>query len=209
MSSASRRDSSARRPVLHQVGQLVDELRGACAAEVVALGEREDLLELVEDQQWRQGAAVGVAQHVAAVVHELPQRLTLDRGAGLRPSARCERLAEHRLLDLLGGRRRVGAVVEPHVDRTIAFGSQPRHQAGAQDRGLAQAALAEQHREWLALHAACQFGDLFLAPVEVLARRFGERIQPEPGLLGVDGRVAHPRIFTQSPHGAARPGALV
>jgi hypothetical protein len=150
------------------------ELRGACATEVVALGEREDLLELVEDEQRRQGAASGVAQHVVAVVQELPQRLTLDRGAGARPRARGARLAEDRLLNLLGRRRRVAAVVESDIDRAMAFGPQARHQAGAQDRGLAQAALAEQHRERFALHASRQLGDLRLATIEVLARRLGE-----------------------------------
>jgi hypothetical protein len=179
------------RPVLHQVGELVDELRRARPAGVVALGEGEDLLELVEDQQRCQRAAVGVAQLVVAVVQELPERLARLRGAGLRPGAGVQGLAEDRLLDLLGRRRRVAGVVQPHVDRAVALGAQPRHQAGAQDRGLTQAALAEQHGERLALHAPGELGDLLLAAVEKRARRLGERVQPQPGLLRVDGRVAH------------------
>ena len=58
-----------------------------CAPEVVALREREDLLELVEDQQRDQRLARRVAQDVVAVVQELPQRLAADGDAGLRPCA--------------------------------------------------------------------------------------------------------------------------
>ena len=83
------RPSSPRAPcggaVLDQVGQVLDELGRALAAEVVALREREDLLELVEDQQRDERLAGRVAQDVVAVVQELPQRLAGDRGAGLRP----------------------------------------------------------------------------------------------------------------------------
>ena len=76
------------RAVLDQVGEVLDELRGALAAEVVALREREDLLELVEDQQRDQRLAGGVAQHVVAVVQELPQRLAARGRRRLRPLAR-------------------------------------------------------------------------------------------------------------------------
>ena len=70
-----------RRPVLDQIGQVRDEARRARAPEVVALREREDLLELIEDQQRDQRRARLVVQHVVAVVQELPQRLALDRHA--------------------------------------------------------------------------------------------------------------------------------
>ena len=40
-----------RRAVLDQVGQVLDELCGTLAPEVVGLRERENLLELIEDQQ--------------------------------------------------------------------------------------------------------------------------------------------------------------
>ena len=69
-----------RRAVLDEVGEVVEELRGALAAEVVALREREDLLELVEDQQRNQRLAGSVAQDVVAVVQEFPQRLAGDGG---------------------------------------------------------------------------------------------------------------------------------
>ena len=68
-----------RRAVLDEVGEVLEELRGALAAEVVALREREDLLELVEDQQRDERLARGVAQHVVAMVQELPQRLAARR----------------------------------------------------------------------------------------------------------------------------------
>ena len=78
-----------RRAVLDEVGEVLEELRGALAAEVVALREREDLLELVEDQQRDERLAGRVAQHVVAVVQEFPQRLAARRrrrAASTRPA---------------------------------------------------------------------------------------------------------------------------
>src|SRR6185295_2850942 len=80
---------------------------------------------------------------------------------------------------------------EAHVDRAVAGGPKARHQAGAQDRGLAEAALAEQHGEQLSLHASRQLGDLVLAAVEESARRLAERVEAEPGLRRIDGRLGH------------------
>ena len=68
-----------RRPVLDQVGQFVEEALRALPAGVVGLRQREDLLELVEDQQRQQRLAVRVAQQVAAVMQEFPQRFAFDR----------------------------------------------------------------------------------------------------------------------------------
>ena len=76
------------RAVLDQVGEILEELRGALAAEVVALREREDFLELVEYQQRDERLAALVAQNVVAVVEEFPQRFAADRNARLRPLAR-------------------------------------------------------------------------------------------------------------------------
>ena len=174
------------RAVLDEVGEVLEELRGALAAEVVALREREDLLELVEDQQRNERLARRVAQHVVAMVEELPQRFAGDRDARLRPLARGFGRAEDRLLDLLGGLRRLARIVEPHVDRAIALGPQPRHDPRAQDRRLAEARLAEEDREQLALHAAGELGDLLLAAVEIAARLLGERREAEPRMLRVD-----------------------
>ncbi len=60
-------------------------------AGVVGLAEGEDFLELVEDQQRHQRVAVGVAQQIAAMVQEFPQRFALDRGAAAASSSRLPR----------------------------------------------------------------------------------------------------------------------
>jgi hypothetical protein len=138
------------RPILDQVGQVFHELRRALAAEVVALRQREQFLELVEDQQRDERLARLIAQDVVAMVQELPQRFAGYRGARLRPRACGPRRAKNRLLDLFGRHRRIGRVVDAHIDRTVAFGPQPRHDARAQDRRLAQARLAKEDREQLA-----------------------------------------------------------
>ena len=72
----------SRRPVLDEVGQFVEELLGPLAARVIGLRQREDFLELVEDQQRQQRLAGRIAQQVAAVVQELPQGLAFDCRAG-------------------------------------------------------------------------------------------------------------------------------
>jgi hypothetical protein len=174
------------RPVLHQVGQVLDELRRALAPEVVVLPEREDLLELVEDQQRRERLAGGVAQQVVAVVQELPQRLARDGGAGTRPLPLALGGAEDRLLDLLGGRRGLARVVDAHVHRAVAIAAKARHDPGTQYRGLAEARLAEEDGEELPLHAAGELADLLLAPVEEPARLLRERVETQPGVFGID-----------------------
>ena len=61
------------RAVLDQIGKIVEKLRGALAPGVVALREREDLLELIEDQQRNEWLAGCVVQDVTAVMEKLPQ----------------------------------------------------------------------------------------------------------------------------------------
>jgi AcrR family transcriptional regulator len=136
-------------------------------AGVVGLREREDLLELVEDEDGRQHAAVCVLEDVVAVVEEFPERLAGHGGAALRPAAGGLGGAEDRALDLLGRRRRVRVVVEAHIDGAEALGPEARHEAGLQDGGLAEAGLAEEDREELALDAAAELGRLLVAAVEV------------------------------------------
>ena len=120
------------------------------------------------------------------MMQELPQRFALDRGTGRVQCPAAARGAEDRLLDLLGRRRRFRVVVEAHVDRAKALGAQARHQAGAQQRRLAEARLAEQHGEQLALHAARELGGLFVAAVEVGACLLGVGGQAEPGIFRID-----------------------
>ncbi len=158
-----------RRAVLNEVGKIRNEARGACAPEVVALREREDLLELIEYQQRRERAPRLVAQHVVAMVQELPQGLALDGDTHLGPLAGEPGAARDRFLDLLRGLGRVAAVVDAHVNRAVALAAQARHEARAQDRGLAEARLAKQYRQELALHAAGELSDLRLAAIEILA----------------------------------------
>ena len=204
-----------RRPILDEIGQLLDELCRALAPEIVALREREHLLELIEDQKRRQRAAGRVAQHVAAVVQEFPQRFTGDRRADVRPLAGRLARAEDRLLDLLRRRWRVARVIDAHVHRAVAERAQSRHDAGAQDRRLAEARLAEQQRQELALDASSELGDLLLAPEEERARFLGERREAKPRVVGIDGgrlrggvverRQRRPNVVRRgSPAGGAR-----
>src|SRR6185437_16329790 len=176
------------RPVLDEIGELLDELGGAPATEIIALREREDFLELVEDQKRRQRAAGRVAQEVAAMMEEFPQRFAGNRDADVRPLPGRFARAEDRLLDLLARRRRVARIVDAHVDRAEAERAQPGNDAGAQDRSLAETGLAEQDRQELPLNAPRKLGDLLLAPVKELARLLGERDEPEPRVLGIDRR---------------------
>ena len=174
------------RPVLDEIGKVLDELGRALAAKVVALRDREDLLELVENQQRRQRPAVRVPQHVVAVVEELPQRLSGAGHTGLRPLSGLLGRFEYRLLDLLGRRRRLRRVIDAYIDRAIADRPQPRQNTGAQDRRLAEAGLAEQQRQQLALNAARKLGDLLFPPVEERLRFLGERREAQPRVLRVD-----------------------
>ena len=124
--------------VLDQVRELGDKACRAGAAEFIALGESEDLFELIEDQQWNQRGARLVAQHIVAVVQELPQRLARDGHAHLGPLARKARRVPDRLLDLLGRLGRLPTVIDAHVNRAVPLAAQARHEPGPQDRGLAE-----------------------------------------------------------------------
>ena len=175
-----------RRPVLDEIGEVLDELCGALATEVVALRQREDLLELVEDQQRRQRPALRVMQHVVAMMQELPQRLANRCDARLRPLSRLLGRLEYRLLDLLGWRRRFRRIIDAHVDRAVADRPQSRQDSRAEDRRLAEAGLSEQQRQQLALHASRELGHLLFTAVEERLRFLGERREAEPRVLRVD-----------------------
>src|SRR6185503_20316705 len=161
------------RAVLDQVGEVLQKLRGALAAEIVALRQREDFLELVEYQQRDQRPARRVAQHVVTVVQEFPQRFAADGHSRLRPLSERLRGPENGLLDLL---RRLGSVrriIDSYIDRAITFGAKPRYDARAQDRRLAESRLTEKDRQELPLHAPAKLGDLVLAAVEISPRLLG------------------------------------
>ena len=118
------------RAVLDEVGEILQELPGAQAPGVVSLRQREDLLELVEDQQRQQRPSLSITQQVAAVMQEFPQRLALDSGTGLRPVPGRGRGPEDSLLDLLGGWRGVRRVVNPDVDGAEALATEPWYEPG-------------------------------------------------------------------------------
>ena len=189
------------RAVLDQVRKLGDEARRPGAAEFIALGESEELLELVEDQERNQGRARLIAQHVVAMVQKLPQRLARDRYTHLGPLARQARGLPDRLFDLLGRLGRVPAVIDAHVDRAVPLAAQTGHESGTQDRGLAEARLTEQQRQELALHAARELGDLLLAAEEERARLLGEGSEPQPRIAFIDltGRIGR-RQFRNRVH---------
>src|SRR5437763_11624157 len=133
------------------------------------------------------------------MVEELPQRLSCRRDADLRPLAGLLRRAEDRGLDLFGRRRGLARIVDANVHRAITDRPEPRDDAGAQDRGLAEARLPEQQGEGLALHTARELRDFFLATVEIRARLFAEGVEPEPRVLRV-----YRRLRPRAPRSARR-----
>src|SRR5205807_3151586 len=182
--------------VLDQVRELGDKACRAGAAEFIALGESEELLELIEDQQGDERRARLIAQHVVAMVQKLPQRLARDRYTHLGPLARQARGLPDRLFDLLRRLGRVPAVIDAHVDRAVPLAAQTGHESGTQDRGLAEARLTEQQRQELALHAARELGDLLLAAEEERARLLGEGSEPQPRIAFIDltGRIGRRQL---------------
>src|SRR5918994_4387160 len=111
--------------------------------------------------------------------------------------------AEDRLLDLLGRRRRIERVIDAHVNGAVALAAQPRHQSSAQQRSLAEAGLAEQHRQELALNAGREFRGFLVTAVKIGATLLGVGGKPEPRVLGIDAQRAD-RAGSDSIH-ARRP----
>ena len=105
------------------------------------------------------------------------------RNAGLRPTALCFGSAENRLFDLLRRRHARCAVVDAHIDRAKALGSQARHDTGVQDGGFPRPDWPNRmvrsfrwtRREVLQLP---------LRGRKELAGVFGERREAEPRVLG-------------------------
>ena len=61
-----------RRAILDEIGKVLEKSLRAQPAGIVGLCEREDLLELIEDQQRQQRVAFLIAQQIAAMVQEFP-----------------------------------------------------------------------------------------------------------------------------------------
>ncbi len=120
-------------------------------------------------------------------MQEFPQRLTFDGHADLRPLSGLDGALADRLFDLLSRLGRLPPVVDADVDGTIALSAQAGYETCAQNRGLAQTGLAEQHGEQLALHSAPELGDFAVAAVKECAGFFGEGGKAEPRVAGIDG----------------------
>ena len=181
-------DELLRRAVFDEFGQLAHERDRAVALGARGGPEREQLLELVEDQHGHDGAATGVDQPVVAVMEKLPERFTRLGGAGFRPRAGARgRVGDHGL-HLFARSGRAVAVIEPEVDRAEVGRAQPREDAGHEERRLAEAGLPEEHGERLALHEPGERANLGVAAVEEAALIFGERGEVGPGRIRVGCR---------------------
>ena len=67
---------------------------------------------------------------------------------------------------------RGGVVIDTKVNGKKIRSSQKRKESGPQQRGLAEAGLAEEDGQSALVHAPCQIGDLGIAAIEPLAVAF-------------------------------------
>src|SRR5262249_3089782 len=141
-----------------------EELIELVGRERLLLAAREQLLELIENQDRRDEAIVGTPEALVVPPHVLPDGLRRRiRRHLVSPAA--GRAAD--LLEALLGERRRGAVVaQPHVDREDVGGSQRRKETGAEQRRLAEAGDAREQREVLAQDRPQQRVDFSIAPLE-------------------------------------------
>ena len=167
--------------LLDQVGQLIEKAPAALVDRVQALAQREQLLELVEHQHRCQQAVARAPEVGIAAVEIFPERGARDSGRGLHAMGRA--LGADRRVQLLGQRRRIVTQLQPHIDRQKVLLAQLREQAGPQQRGLAQAGLAEQHRQRRAPDRPQQAQHVLVAAMEIVLRGLGERQQARPGLV--------------------------
>ncbi|MSU25323.1 MAG: hypothetical protein EXS32_16075 [Opitutus sp.] len=173
--------------VFYKFGEGVHERDGPVPLRADAGPEGEEFLELVDDKDRHDGAAIFIHEPIIAVMEKFPERLTRLGDAGLRPRAGARGGVADEGLDLFGGRRCAVAVIEADVARAIAGGAQLWEDARLQERGFAEARLAEEHRERLALDEAKERANLLVAPVEEGALGLGKRRQTGPGVGAVDG----------------------
>ncbi len=141
------------RPVLDHVGQLGQKLRCAESSVLARLADREQLLELVEDEDGTDRPSLGRFQDQAATVKTLPERLGLLARANLPAAACVDDGPRDRGDDLLGKPRRRGCVIEANRNGEVALGPQAGEEPGMQERRLAQARLAEEHGQVLSSHS--------------------------------------------------------
>ena len=127
-------------------------MRGPGAGFLAGATDREQLLKLVEHENQANRHTVARPLAQAAPVEMLPEGIVGARAGGLGLAAGVEDGAGDGGLDLLGQGRRGSRVIEANGDRQVPLGPQPREQSRLQEGGLAQARLAKEHRQILALH---------------------------------------------------------
>ncbi|MBI5771026.1 MAG: hypothetical protein HZA93_24835 [Verrucomicrobia bacterium] len=190
------------RAVFDETGELGEEDAGAFARGLVGAAERENLLELVEREDGREQAVFRGPDVDVLAVKIFPQSFARAKlwSIGFR---RCERGGESGF-DLVGegGRgpgllTRVGrghgsgdpchvGMIEAEVERQVIGLAEKREEAGVEQRGFAEARLAEEHGERLPADEAREFVGFLLATEEKLARVLRKRREAGPRIVAVD-----------------------
>ena len=176
---------------LRKVGELAQEGLGSLPAIDVGPAHREDLLELIEDEEGRDETVALVPEADVPAMEVLPEGAVL---VGLRrlDAGRVDGGGQ-RVPHLLPKGPAVISMPQAHVDGQNAVQPQPWKDAGAQQRRLPEAGDAKQHRHRGAGDDADHFLDDGLAPLEERLVRFAECGESWPGARGVHRRgVARP-----------------
>ncbi len=175
-----------RRPALDEIAQLIEEVLAPGAQRGAFRAEREDLLELVEDQNRHDDAVVLAPQLRVAAIKVLPRRVAalggrdLDVGFGRR--------ALHFAHDLDEGIRRLRRVVDADIDGQKPFAAQKGEDAGAQQRRLAQAREPEEDDGRRPPHHGEQSRGLGLAAVKIRLVPLPEGLETRPRVLRIESR---------------------
>ena len=150
-----------RNPVFDEIGQVFAECGDDCRDRS---SQREDLLELIEDEDWTDEAILPGPELLPGSVEVLPECFSVSRIRMLDPLR--PQLGEDRQPRLLEWGFRAGPDLQPEKDGQQAFLSETREHSGLEERGLAQAGLAEQHRDRLVHDPAEQLIDFRVASAE-------------------------------------------
>ena len=191
-----------RRTVLDQVGELDDErvrLRGARRS---LAPEGEEFLELIERQEWRDEIVARAPEMVALAVKIFPQRFVRPRQGRFHP--RRHRGCRDRIHDLMRQRKRAFEVIEPDRNRQHVLLAQGGKETRLDQRSFAQAGHAIEQRQGVAPNQPQQVVDLVAASGKEAAVAFGERSQPDPGMLRVGPLGAADSFIGRRPSGGVR-----
>ena len=151
--------------------------------------QRVDLLELIEHENGGEEAVAGAPELQAGAVEVLPESLLVpDRRRVDRPLLQLVAQRAGHLVPQGQGLRPEG---EPHVHRQEAPFAKPGEEARLEERGLAEAGLAEQDRDRRLDHLTEERRRLLLSSVEEVPRRLLERVEPRPGVVPVQDEQAH------------------